>query len=322
LFISLLFNIPHKDPVDRFLLSFYFGSQRQEPFDFGNEILNMSFFGRGISIALLFLSSFLFMPSCINTKKAIYFNNIQDTVLKNSNFNTEPVIQKSDLLNITVSSLNPEASLIFNTPNVVAATSASTSGAVGAMGGAAGMSGASGGGATQLIGYLVSQEGSINFPVLGALPVEGLTKKQLERKIAQTLIDKRLLVDPIVNVRFLNFRVTVLGEVARPTTINVTNERISILEALGLAGDLTIFAKRDNVLLIREVDSSKIIKRLDLNSDKILSSPYYYLKTNDVVYVEPNNAKIASTSRTQQLLPIILSGLSLIAVIISYWVKP
>jgi len=262
------------------------------------------------------------MPSCINTKKAIYFNNIQDTVLKNSNFNTEPVIQKSDLLNITVSSLNPEASLIFNTPNVVAATSASTSGAVGAMGGAAGMSGASGGGATQLIGYLVSQEGSINFPVLGALPVEGLTKKQLERKIAQTLIDKRLLVDPIVNVRFLNFRVTVLGEVARPTTINVTNERISILEALGLAGDLTIFAKRDNVLLIREVDSSKIIKRLDLNSDKILSSPYYYLKTNDVVYVEPNNAKIASTSRTQQLLPIILSGLSLIAVIISYWVKP
>lgn len=278
----------------------------------------MSLIRRGISVSLFLFGSFLFMTSCVNTKKVVYFNNIQDTILKNPTVNIESVIQRGDLLNITVSSLNPEASLIFNTPNVLAATSASTSGSMNVTG----LSGGVSSGPTQLIGYLVSQDGSIKFPVLGPIPVAGFTKKQLEGQIAQTLTDKKLLVDPIVNVRYLNFRVTVLGEVARPTTINVVNERISILEALGLAGDLTIFAKRNNVLLIREEDSDKVIRRLDLNSEKLLSSPFYYLKTNDIVYVEPNNTKIASTSRALQLLPIILSGLSLVAVILSYYIKP
>jgi len=112
-----------------------------------------------------------------------------------------------------------------------------------------------------------------------------------------------------------------LGEVARPTTLNIANERISILEAVGLAGDLTIYAKRDNVLLIRESGGQKIIKRLDLSSSEILTSPYYYLKTNDVVYVEPRKEKIASTSRTQQLLPIILSAASLVAVVVLHYVN-
>src|SRR6201999_1954883 len=116
----------------------------------------------------------------------------------------------------------------------------------------------------------------------------GLTPHQLELVIEDTLASQKLLTDPIVTVRFLNFRVTVLGEVAKPSTINVSNEHISILEALGLAGDLTIFAKRDNVLLIREEGNTKVIKRLNLNSAELLSSPYYYLKTNDIVYVEPN----------------------------------
>jgi len=168
---------------------------------------------------------------------------------------------------------------------------------------------------------IVSAEGTIKFPVLGTIQAAGLTKIQLEQSIANSLTEKKLLTDPIVNVRFLNFRVTVLGEVARPTTINVGNEKISILEALGLAGDLTIYGKRDNVLLIREDGPNKIIHRIDLNSEKILNSPYYYLKTNDVVYVEPNKTKVASTSRTQQLLPIILSGLSFIAIIVTYAIR-
>jgi polysaccharide export outer membrane protein len=109
--------------------------------------------------------------------------------------------------------------------------------------------------------------------------------------------------------------------VARPTTLNVANERISILEALGLAGDLTIYAKRDNVLLIREEGDKKIIRRIDLNSNEILLSPYYYLKTNDIVYVEPRKDKIAATSRTQQLLPIILSAASLVAVVVLHYVN-
>jgi len=254
--------------------------------------------------------------SCVNTKKIVYFNNVQDTTLKSTDVNIESVIQKNDLLNISVSSLNPEASLVFNLPNQAASVS-SLSVATNPNG----MSGSSGGNLQQPMGYLVSAEGTIKFPVLGTIQAAGLTKIQLEQSIANSLTEKKLLTDPIVNVRFLNFRVTVLGEVARPTTINVGNEKISILEALGLAGDLTIYGKRDNVLLIREDGPNKIIHRIDLNSEKILNSPYYYLKTNDVVYVEPNKTKVASTSRTQQLLPIILSGLSFIAIIVTYAIR-
>jgi len=270
-----------------------------------------------VSLCCTILSLF---AACANSKKIAYFNNIQDTVLKNPAIAVEPVIQKEDLLSITVSSLNPEASYIFNSPNVLTATAASTTSSTNSTTGAGASSGPIGG-PTQLIGYLVDERGSIKFPVLGSVQVAGLTKRQLEDSIARSLEDKKLLQDPIVNVRFLNFRVTVLGEVARPTTINVVSERISIMEALGLAGDLTIYAKRENVMLIREEDNKKIIKRLDLSSAALLSSPYYYLKTNDIVYVEPNKTKVASTSRTLQLLPIILSGLSLVAVIVSYYIK-
>ncbi|MBS1932850.1 MAG: SLBB domain-containing protein, partial [Bacteroidetes bacterium] len=131
----------------------------------------------------------------------------------------------------------------------------------------------------------------------------------------QQLLDRKLLIDPIVSIRYLNFKVSVLGEVARPGVINIPNEKVTILEALGLAGDLTIYGKRDNVLLIREKENGdKIIKRINLGSEEILSSPYYYLKSNDVIYVEPNKNKIASVSRTVVLLPVILSGISLLII--------
>ena len=253
---------------------------------------------------------YILSVSCVNTKKIVYFNNIQDTTLQSSDADLESVIQKNDLLNINVSSLNAEASLVFNLPSQVTPASSLSTAMTGGMAGS-----------SQPLGYLVSAEGTIKFPVLGSIQAAGLTKKQLEKEITASLIEKKLLTDPIVNIRFLNFRVTVLGEVAKPTTINVGNEKISILEALGLAGDLTIYGKRENVLLIREEGSKKVIRRLDLNSEKILTSPYYYLKTNDIVYVEPNNARIGSSSRTQQLLPIVLSALSFIAIIVTYTLK-
>jgi polysaccharide export outer membrane protein len=124
------------------------------------------------------------------------------------------------------------------------------------------------------------------------------------------------LVDPIVSVRFLNFKVTVLGEVQRPTVVDVPDEKISLLEALGLAGDITIYGKRDNVMVIREENNQKIIKRLNLNSSEIFNSPYYYLKANDIVYVEANKARIATSTRTTQLLPIFLTALSFIAIML------
>lgn len=248
-------------------------------------------------LALVF--SFLAI-SCVDTKHTVYFNNIQDSALRLSGNDVEPVIQKSDLLNIYVSSLNPEATVVFNTPSAAVMPSNTS---------AAGFT-------QQSIGYLVGQDGNILFPVLGSIRAEGLTKKQLTESIAKSLFDKKLLIDPIVNIRFLNYRVTVLGEVARPSVISVANEKISLLEAIGLAGDLTIYGKRENVLIIREENGKKIIKRINLNTTEIFTSPYYYLKTNDVVYVEPNKARIYNASSANQLLPILFSALSFATIVL------
>jgi polysaccharide export outer membrane protein len=213
----------------------------------------------------------------------------------------KPVIQNNDLLSITVSSLNPEASAVFNTPggannsNSNAQPTATT---------------------TPANGYLVDGEGNIQFPFLGTVKVSGMTKEELKDKLTKSLVDKKLLVDPIITVRFLNFKVTVLGEVAHPTVVTVPSESITLLEALGLAGDLTIYAQRDNVLVIRDEDGKKVTHRLNLNNTELFSSPYYYLKSNDVVYVEPNKAKVASTSRSQMWIPILLSALSLGVIVV------
>jgi polysaccharide export outer membrane protein len=264
-------------------------------------------------LVIIILLSAMCMTSCVNSKKVVYFNNIRDTTVANSFVNVEPVIQNSDLLNISVSSLNPEASAIFNSPNIATPVTTTSSGTT--------LTSSSVGGGAQLMGYLVSPDGTVKFPIIGAIKAAGLTKRQLESNIADTLAARKLLVDPIVTVRFLNFRVTVLGEVSRPTTLQVANERISILEALGLAGDLTIYARRDNVLIIREEGDKKVFKRVDLHSQEILTSPYYYLKTNDIVYVEPRMEKVAAVSRSQQLLPIILSGISIVAVVVLHYVN-
>jgi polysaccharide export outer membrane protein len=252
-------------------------------------------------VAILVLGSLFMFGSCVDTKKVTYFNNLGEGVIPSSIVNLEPIIQKSDILSITVTSPNPEATQMFNAPNM--ALSANTSAGPGNIAPAS--------------GYLVSQEGYIDFPGLGKVMAAGLSKQRLKEEITQMLVNSKLLIDPIVTVRYLNYRVTVLGEVARPTVVAVPNEKISILEAIGLAGDLTIYARRDNVLLIREEKGSKVVKRINLNSTEIFSSPYYYLKSNDVVYVEPSNTKIAAASRTQQLLPTILSGLSFIAIILT-----
>lgn len=239
--------------------------------------------------------------SCTNTKKAVYFSD-----QKNGSFEAPAipklVIQNNDLLSISVSSLNPEASAIFNQPNNAAANSNTTT-------------------TVAATGYLVDGEGNIQFPFLGAVKAAGLSKDELKDKLIKSLVDKKLLVDPIITVRFLNFKVTVLGEVAHPTVVTVPSERISLLEALGLAGDLTIYAQRDNVLVIRDEDGKKVTHRLNLNSTELFNSPYYYLKTNDVVYVEPNKSKVASTSRSVQWIPIVLSALSLGVIVVDRLTK-
>lgn len=243
----------------------------------------------------------LLITSCSDTKKIAYFNNATDSMLVASPPAKESIIQKKDILSISVSSLSADATLIFNAPNL-SSSSASA-------------------GATQTSGYLVSDAGTIKFPILGDLQAQGFTTNQLENNIAGLLTDKKLLFDPIVTVRVLNFRVTVLGEVNRPGVVSAPNEQLSILEAIGQAGDLTIFGLRENVMLIRQDGQNKLIKKLNLNSTEILKSPYFFLKSNDVVYVEPGKAKVASADQTRQLLPVILSSLSIIVIILTRFIK-
>jgi polysaccharide export outer membrane protein len=247
-----------------------------------------SFSLRGCFLTIIIVP---FLFSCVNQKSAIYFNNMKDSTIVVEVENLEPVIQKNDLLSIHVTSLNQELTEIFNVPNTSVA---------------------------QAPGYLVSQDGLIQFPLLGNLRAAGLTKKQLKDQISKSLVDKKLLLLPIVDVRYLNYRVTVIGEVAHPLVITVTGEKISLLEAIGYAGDLSLGAKRNNVMVIRDEEGKRTVKRINLNNSELFTSPYYYLKSNDVVYVEAGNAKISSNSKTYQWLPLVISTLTLGVLIVDH----
>lgn len=251
-------------------------------------------------LCTLFVSVVFCLPSCVSTKKVTYFYNLSDTTLTTRYPVPQVVIAPNDILSISVSSLNPQASSLFN-PVTSESSSADPD---------------------KSSGYLVNNEGYIQFPILGNIKVAGLTEEELQQKIVNSLNERKLLSDPIVSVRQLNFKVTVLGEVDHPGVIPVKNQKISLLEAIGQAGDLTIYAQRNNVLLIRtEPNGNKLIRRINLNSEQLFNSPYFYLKNNDVIYVEPNKTKIASTGRSQILLPIISSGISLLIIAFSYLVR-
>jgi polysaccharide export outer membrane protein len=152
--------------------------------------------------------------------------------------------------------------------------------------------------------------------MLGNIKAVSKSKSELRDFISTMIVERKLLIDPIVTIRHLNFEVTVIGEVAKPSVIAVPSEKISLVKALGLAGDITIYGKKDNILLIREADGKKTIKRINLNAASFLNSPYYYLRPNDIIYVEPNKNKLASVGRTRQLLPVFMSGLSVMVIVL------
>ena len=242
----------------------------------------------------------LLLCSCVNTRKFTNFNNVADTTIAYQIQSLEPVIQKNDILNISVSSINADATQPFNLYTTSNNIGNAISGTI-----------------SQTSGFLVDQEGNIEFPILGVVKAAGLNKKQLKQKIEQGLREKKLLYDPIVNIRYLNYKVTVLGEVNNPSVINVPGEKISLLEAFGMAGDLTPFARRDNVLIIQEKENGeRVAHRLNLNDDELFTSPYYFLKSNDVVYVAPNRARVANSSSGRQWLPAVLSAMSFVVIIV------
>jgi polysaccharide biosynthesis/export protein len=248
---------------------------------------------------IFFFGCFLFQTSCASRQNSTYFNNISKSEYTQQVQNLEPIIQKNDLLSISVYSLNPEATEIFNVSNTNTGRSSTATSNI-----------------SQSVGYLVDQEGNIQFPLLGRVKAAGLSKKDLRDHIRSELLRRKLLIEPSVDIRYLNYKVSVLGEVAHPSVLTIPNEKITLLEALGLAGDLTIYANRENLLLIREEEGKKKLTRINLTTDELFTSPNYYLKSNDIIYVEPNKTKIQSVSPARQWLPVVFSGLSIVVIAI------
>jgi polysaccharide export outer membrane protein len=256
---------------------------------------------------LYFFSLLLFLASC-SKRNLAYISDIQGYEAYTETINnTKPaIIKPDDLLGIKVSSLNQEAAAVFNRGGIPA---------YGTAGSSIPSISEDKTGESFNVGYLVDEDGYIDFPVLNKVHVGGLTKKEAQAKLIEYL--QRYLKDPTVNLRFLNYRVTVIGEVNRPSTFTIPNDKINILEALGMAGDMTAFGKRENVLLMREVGGERTVIRLNLNDKGILSSPYFYLQQNDVVYVEPVQAKENMTNNSARTVSIIASLSSLAIIIIT-----
>ncbi|MGX5857984.1 polysaccharide biosynthesis/export family protein [Dyadobacter jiangsuensis] len=242
--------------------------------------------------------------SCVSPKTIVYFQGdttryysqeIKDTYV--------PKIQSSDILSIIVGSLNPEANEVFNTPNQFTTASTNYS--------------STGGPRVQPLGYLVDIEGNIEIPLIGKLKIAGMTTTQAADTIRFRL--HNYLKEPSVIVRNLNFKISVLGEVKFPGVFVIPDEKITLPEVLSLAGDLTIYGNRNNLMIVREENGKREYARIDLTSRDIFNSPYYYLHKNDMIYVEPVKAKMLDTDsriRTVPLIVTIVGGISTLGILI------
>ncbi|MCK0179205.1 polysaccharide biosynthesis/export family protein [Flavobacteriaceae bacterium S0862] len=253
---------------------------------------------------LLLLALFI-LTSCGSRQDIIYFQDEPlSEAIENQNSDFELRFKTDDLLVINVSADDPETVAPFNL-NVVS-TNTSVIDAQGTL---------------KMQTYLIDSNGNIEFPTLGTLKLAGLTRNE-----ANALLKDKLSIyfkkdaPPIVNIRLANFTVTILGEVKNPGTYTIQDEKISIPEALGLAGDLTIYGKRDNIKLIREVDGQKKFAKIDLTSVNVLNSPNYYLTQNDVIYVEQNNARVRASSFNQNN-GVIISAIATLATIAAILIK-
>lgn len=243
-------------------------------------ILRQNKFMKKIPFEILIILSLLFFTSCVSKKDIVYlqFDDVDSTLVNND---YQLRFKPDDLLQITVSSDDLVSVQPFNLP--VVAYSNITTGVFGQ---------------PQLQTYLIDKQGNIEFPVLGTIKLGGLTRIEAINLFVSKL-QPDLVINPIVNIRISNFRISIQGEVVRPGTFTIPNERISIFDALGMAGGLQISGKRENILVIREEGGTKVQYRVDLRSNSLLTSPVYYLQQNDVIYVEPNNAKIQDAAYTR-----------------------
>lgn len=214
--------------------------------------------------------------SCKTTRPVQYLTGPIDTAAISRISLPEPRIQKGDLVGITVYSDNPEATAIFNQQMNTAMVADAVSG--------------SSSGAPAMPGYLVDSRGNIRFQVLGELHVEGLTKAGLESLLKEKLAGV-YLSNPYFNIRFLNYKFTILGEVAKQGVYNIPGENINILEAIGMAGDITLYGLKDSIMVVRETNGERAIGYLDVSTPEVFTSPYYNLQQNDIIIVKANQKK-------------------------------
>lgn len=246
---------------------------------------------------------FTFFTSCVSPKKISYFNYVPDSI-NNGAFPVQlaqyqdPKIQPNDILQISVQTIDPSATSMMGTQQAPATGGSAVNGQSG------------------VSGYMVDQDGYIELPLAGRIKVGDMTTTEARNAIAKKA--EQYYKNPVVNVRFANFTITVLGQVSRPGQIIVPNEKITLLDAIGLAGDIPASGKKDNILLARDEPGGKKFVRLSLNDPQLFQSPYFYLRQHDVIYVGPTkNAAAATDVTSTRIVPYITAGVSVITLIIT-----
>lgn len=228
----------------------------------------------------IFLLFSIFLCGCDASKKILYLQDLQANTSNPISGKNDIIIQPRDMLSIVVSSKDPELAALFNLPRItyeagLAQTNANNN---------------------RISGYTVDAEGNIDFPNIGVVHIAGLTRNQVAELIKRRLIQGELLKDAVVTVDYMNLRFSVLGEVTHPGSFNINRDQITLFEAISQAGDLTIYGKRDRVFLTREENGQRITWQVDLRSADIFQSPAYYVRQNDIVYVEPNKVRAGQST--------------------------
>lgn len=241
----------------------------------------------------------LLLSSCASRKDLVYYQDIDSVQMNNATYQT--LLQPDDLLTIIVRGENPEAVVAFNMPNI----SYNTNDQIGVE-------------VQRLFTYLIDSENNVNFPVIGKIKLGGLSRIDAEKALVKEI--SKYVISPKIDLRILNYKITVQGEVNKPGTYPITSERVTVTEALSIAGDLTVYGKRNNILLLREENGAKKVVRMDLTKADFINSPYYYLRQNDVIYVEPNKTKINGAAVGPNT-GIILSAVSLLVTVIALTIR-
>lgn len=261
-------------------------------------------------VALILIA--ISFASCVSSKEIVYFqgggaNTKSDSTSSSKENNAaafETTLKADDILLIIVSAPDPLVAMPFNLPVVGVQKN--------------GEAIVNSGGQTQLQTYLIDRDGNINFPVIGTLKMGGLTKAKAFELLTTEL--KKYINSPIVNLRIVNYKVSVLGEVARPGSYNIPSERITLPEVLSMAGDMTIYGVRNEIIVLREVNGVKTYNNVDITNADFINSSFYYLTQNDVVYVKPNNTRVKSSGIGPNT-TLIISSLSLLITIVALLVR-